>query len=144
MEPPVGRQRNRPCTVSKLGKALSPDAAEHANRDTSARYFRRFERRIFRDRDSLAERGGFEPPVPRGLLWAEIRPEFGALFGPTKSIRAGENLFALGFGFASAFSGSLRSPRLNADARRRRRSDQSSGSNPSASITVTRCPSRTA
>ena len=30
-----------------------------------------------------------------------IRPEFGALFGPTKSIRAGENLFArdsAGFG----------------------------------------------
>src|SRR6266849_2077694 len=93
-------------------------------------------------RTRLAERGGFEPPVPRGLLWVGVRPEFGALFGPTKSIRAGENLFALGFGFASAFSGSLRSPRLNADARRRRRSDQSSGSNPSASITVTRCPSR--
>ena len=67
------------------------------------------------------ERGGFEPPVPRGLLWAGIRPEFGALSGPTKSIRAGENLFALGFGFASALSGSLRSPRLNADARRRRK-----------------------
>ena len=32
----------------------------------------------------------------------------------------------------------------NADARRRRRSRQSSGSNPSASITVTRCPARTA
>ena len=30
-----------------------------------------------RERDSLAERGGFEPPVPRGLLWARIRPEFG-------------------------------------------------------------------
>ena len=54
-----------------------------------------------------------------------IRPELGALFGPTKSIRAGENLFALGFGLASALSGSLRSPRLNADAQRRRRSDQS-------------------
>ena len=71
--------------------------------------------------DSALERGGFEPPVPRGLLWAGIRPEFGALFGPTKSIRVGENLFALGFGFASALSGSLRSPRLNADARRRRK-----------------------
>jgi hypothetical protein len=76
-------------------------------------------------RDWLAERGGFEPPVPLGLLWAGIRPELGVLFGPTKSIRAGENLFALGFGFASALSGSLHSPRLNADARRRRRSDQS-------------------
>ena len=53
----------------------------------------------------MVERGGFEPPVPRGLLWAEIRPEFGALFGPTKSNRAGENLFALGFGFCF---GSLR------------------------------------
>jgi hypothetical protein len=73
----------------------------------------------------MAEQDGFEPPVPRGLLWAGIRPEFGALFGPTKSIRAGENLFALGFGFASALSGSPRSLRLNAGARRRRRSDQS-------------------
>ena len=35
--------------------------------------------------DCVAERGGFEPAVPRGLLWAEIRPEFGALFGPTKA-----------------------------------------------------------
>ena len=26
------------------------------------------------DLDSLAERGGFEPPVPRGLLWAEFGP----------------------------------------------------------------------
>ena len=92
----------------------------------------------------MAERGGFEPPVPRRLLWAGIRPEFRALSGPTKSIHAGENLFALGFGFASALFGSLHSPRLNADARRRRRSDQSSGSTPSASITVTRCPARTA
>ena len=38
-----------------------------------------------------------------------IRPEFGALFGPKKSIRAGENLFAWGFGSASDRSGSLRS-----------------------------------
>jgi hypothetical protein len=41
----------------------------------------------------------------RSGFYGRIRPEFGALFGPTKSIRAGENLFALGFGFASAFSG---------------------------------------
>jgi hypothetical protein len=44
----------------------------------------------------MVQRGGFEPSVPGGLLWAGIRPEFGALFGPTKSIRAGENLFAWG------------------------------------------------
>jgi hypothetical protein len=39
-------------------------------------------RRLFRsslaelqtEKDSLAERGGFEPPVPRGLLWAEFGP----------------------------------------------------------------------
>jgi hypothetical protein len=42
----------------------------------------------------MAERGGFEPPVPRGLLWAEFGPEFDVLFKPHKSIRAGENLFA--------------------------------------------------
>jgi hypothetical protein len=40
------------------------------------------------------ERGGFEPPVPRGLLWAEFGPSSGALFSLTKSSRAGENLFA--------------------------------------------------
>jgi hypothetical protein len=44
--------------------------------------------------DSVAERGGFELPVPRGGSMNGIRREFGALFGPTKSIRAGENLFA--------------------------------------------------
>jgi hypothetical protein len=37
-----------------------------------------------------------------------IRPQFGALFGPNKSIRAGENLFAPEFGSVSALCGSLR------------------------------------
>ena len=41
----------------------------------------------------MAERDGFEPPVPQGLLWARIRPEFDAVFGTTKSIGAGDNLF---------------------------------------------------
>jgi hypothetical protein len=43
-------------------------------------------------RDCLAERGGFEPPVPLGLYLGGIRPEFGALLRPNNSIRAGENL----------------------------------------------------
>jgi hypothetical protein len=51
-------------------------------------------RRMPQTSDSLAERGGFELPVPRGGSMNGIRREFGALFGPTKSIRAGENLFA--------------------------------------------------
>ena len=46
----------------------------------------------------------------------EIQPEFGALFSPNKSIRAGENLFAWGFGSASNVSGPFVS---QADARRR-------------------------
>jgi hypothetical protein len=44
-----------------------------------------------------------------------IRPEFGALFGPTRSIGARESFVRLGFGSVSVLSGSLRSPRLNAD-----------------------------
>ena len=108
------------------------------------RSFRAVLRRLPQRPDSSAERGGFEPPVPQRLLWAGIRPEFGALSGPTKSIHAGENLFALGFGFASAPFGSLHSPGLNADAGGVGDQTKASDSNPSASITVTRCPSRTA
>ena len=44
----------------------------------------------------MAERGGFEPPVPLRLTLGGIRPEFGALLRANKSIRAGENLFARG------------------------------------------------
>jgi hypothetical protein len=51
--------------------------------------------RISKTEDSLAERGGFEPPVPLGLTWGEFGPIL-ALFGQNKSIRAGENLFAQG------------------------------------------------
>ena len=54
------------------------------------------------DRDSLAERGGFEPPVPRGLLWAGFRPEFGPVFfGPTRS-NALERICSSEFDSASA------------------------------------------
>ena len=107
------------------GPSIVLSAPIELQKTPHAREFRTILQRIRIIRDCVAERGGFEPPVPRGLLWAEIRPEFGALFGPTKSNRAGQNLFALGFGFASALPGSLRSPRLNADARRRRGSGQS-------------------
>ena len=31
-------------------------------------------RRLLQQPDSLAERGGFEPPVPLGLTWAEFGP----------------------------------------------------------------------
>jgi hypothetical protein len=95
-----------------------------ANSD-QMRVFHAEKKRIPKPEDSLAERGGFEPPVPRGFYGREFGPSLAHYSGRQKSIRAGENLFALGFVFALALSGSLRSPRLNADARRRRRSDQS-------------------
>ena len=75
---------------------------------------------------SPLERGGFEPPVPRGSygrnsarVWRTIRPD--------KRHPCRREFVRLGFGSASALSGSLRLPRLNADARRRRTSDQSFG-----------------
>jgi hypothetical protein len=42
--------------------------------------------------DCVAERGGFEPPRPFRICKGGIRSKFGALFGPKKSIIAGENL----------------------------------------------------
>ena len=38
--------------------------------------------------------GGIRTPETLQASMGEIRPELGALFGPKKSIRAGENLFA--------------------------------------------------
>ena len=43
----------------------------------------------------VAERGGFEPPVPRGLIRVKFGPSLAHYLAPNKSIRAGENLFAL-------------------------------------------------
>src|SRR5208337_4660445 len=40
-------------------------------------------------RDSVAERGGFEPPVPRGLIWAKFSPSL-AHYSAEKSIRIGD------------------------------------------------------
>ena len=58
--------------------------------------FRRTQRRISESEDSVSERGGFEPPRPFKIRWAEIPSEFGSPFRRQKSIRAGENLVALG------------------------------------------------
>jgi len=56
------------------------------------------------DRDSLAERGGFEPPVPRGLLWAEFGRVWGTIWPDQKHPRRRE-FVRLEFGSASALSG---------------------------------------
>jgi hypothetical protein len=37
-------------------------------------FFQAERKRIPKTEDSLAERGGFEPSVPRGLLWTEFGP----------------------------------------------------------------------
>ena len=44
----------------------------------------------------MAERGGFEPPVPLGFIWAEFGPSSAHYSAANKSIGAGENLFARG------------------------------------------------
>jgi hypothetical protein len=56
----------------------------------------------------MVERGGFEPPVPRGFYGLNSARVWRTI-GPTKSIRAEENLFRSGFGSGSALFGSLRS-----------------------------------
>jgi Protein of unknown function (DUF2924) len=48
------------------------------------------------------------PGTPRASMGG-IRPKLGALFGPKKSIRAGENLFTWNSALFPALSGSLRS-----------------------------------
>ena len=62
-------------------------AVDHLNRAATARYFGQLSRRIPRDEDSLAERGGFEPPVPLGLTWAEFGPSSAHYYVANKSIR---------------------------------------------------------
>jgi hypothetical protein len=59
-----------------------------------SRIFRSFCAELAAEKDSVAERDGFEPAAPRGPSMGGIRPEFGALFNPNESISAGENLFA--------------------------------------------------
>jgi len=59
-----------------------------------AHYFR-FIRRERESRGLLGGEGRIRTPETLQDLRGGIQPEFGALFGPNKSIRAGENLFAL-------------------------------------------------
>ena len=70
-------------------------ATTYMQKKPLARAIQQLERRISRDKDWVAERGGFELPSPFMLPMGGIRPEFGPLFGPNKSIRAEESLFAL-------------------------------------------------
>jgi hypothetical protein len=49
-----------PITFGKVGFS----ATANMQKKPLARAIRRFERRILRDKDSVAERGGFEPPRP--------------------------------------------------------------------------------
>ena len=60
--------------------------------------------------------GWIRTPGAARVSMGAIRPEFGALFGPTKRIRAGENLFASDSALLrpSSFASS------KSDARRRR------------------------
>jgi hypothetical protein len=44
--------------------------------------------------DCLAERGGFEPPVPLAFIWAAFGPSLAHYSAPNESIGVGENLFA--------------------------------------------------
>jgi len=56
-------------------------------------YFRFFHRERG-NRGLLGGEGRIRTPETLQDLRGAIQPEFGALFGPNKSIRAGENLFA--------------------------------------------------
>src|SRR5712691_8662403 len=60
-------QRNRLGVSRKLRRLHLSGAAKQLNEGRSRALFRRLERRLPGDRDSLAERGGFEPPEPQGL-----------------------------------------------------------------------------
>ena len=59
--------------------------------------------------DCLLERGGFEPPRPVRIGGAEFNPSLARYPTPNKSIRAGENLFRVGFGSSSETLRFLRS-----------------------------------
>jgi hypothetical protein len=103
----------------------SPVPMGRADRPTRG-LFRRVKRISPGDRDSLAERGGFEPPVPRGLLWAEFGPSL-ADYSARQKASVLERICSPGIRLCF---GSLRFAsfaRLKADARRRRTSDQSFG-----------------
>ena len=55
-------------------------ATTYMQKKPLARAIQQLERRISRDKDWVAERGGFELPSPFMLLMGGIRPEFGPLF----------------------------------------------------------------
>jgi hypothetical protein len=55
----------------------------------------------------MLERVDSNPPVPRGFLWTELGAGLAHYFGPTKSVRAGENLFAWDSAAKLAFVRSL-------------------------------------
>ena len=63
----------------------------------------------------MVAQGGFKPPVPRGLPRAEFGPSLARYSVRQEASVLERVLFAWDFGSASALSGSLCSPRLNAD-----------------------------
>ncbi len=69
-----------------------------------SRDFQRSSRRISESADWVAERGGFEPPVPPEFIRAKFSPRLAHNSSSNRHIRARENLFA----WNSALIGSLR------------------------------------
>jgi hypothetical protein len=70
------------------------------------RVFHVEKKRIPKPEDSLAERGGFEPPVPRGLLWAEFDPNL-ARYSARPKASVLERICAPAFDSTSALPDSL-------------------------------------
>jgi hypothetical protein len=94
MEPPHLPTENLSINCVRRGGRWSSLVPSH-NESSLQRGLIRCVRCISRgDKDSLAEQGGFELPVPRGLLWTEFSSNLAHYSGPNKSICAGENLFA--------------------------------------------------
>jgi hypothetical protein len=100
-------------TVTILPRNFKQSAFSGEFRSQLTPYARGFHDRDRRETligDSVAERGGFEPPRLVQDSMGGIRPEFGTLFGPKKNVQAEEKLFARN-SLSSDLSGSLGSLR---------------------------------
>ena len=73
----LGRPQNR--GDGDIFGSLSVHEAPHT------RGFRAILRRVLNIADSLAERGGFEPPVPLRLTWAEFGPSSGHYYAQIRA-----------------------------------------------------------
>jgi hypothetical protein len=73
--------------------------------------------RMPQTRDSLPEQGGFEPPVPRGLLWAEFSASL-AHYSARQKASVPERICSPGIRLCSGCLRFASFARLKADARR--------------------------